>query len=189
MSVKTEEDIIELIQADEWMMEIIHTAGKLHLPDWWICAGFVRSKIWDSLHHFEKRTKLSDVDVIYFDRENIDENTEKQLESELKRMFPDVPWSVKNEARMHLINGLPPYSSAVDAMAKFPETATALGIKADEKQNIVLAAPHGIKDVINLEVKPTPFFAANNRLMAIYQSRLRYKNWQAVWGKLKVYNR
>lgn len=42
--------------------------------------------------------------------------------------------------------------------SKLPETATALGEKLDEKDNIILTAPWGIRDVIHLEVKPTPFF-------------------------------
>ncbi len=45
MYIKTEQDIIKLIQSDTWMMEILQTAKSLQLPDWWVCAGFVRSKI------------------------------------------------------------------------------------------------------------------------------------------------
>lgn len=102
-------------------MEIIKAASKLNLPDWWICAGFVRSIIWDTLHGFEKRTNTPDVDVIYFDDKNIDEKTEKKLEAELRTILPDIPWSVKNEARMHVINDIPPYISSEDAISKFPE--------------------------------------------------------------------
>jgi hypothetical protein len=44
------------------MMDIIKSAKSLNLPDWWICAGFVRSKIWYTLHYFNERTpiKISD---------------------------------------------------------------------------------------------------------------------------------
>ena len=57
-----EKDIISLIQKDKWMMEILKTSKSLNLPDWWVCAGFLRSKIWDVLHSFSKRTPLPDVD-------------------------------------------------------------------------------------------------------------------------------
>ena len=40
----------------------------------------------------------------------------------------------KNQARMHVVNNMLPYSSSVDAISKFPETATALGVTLDEKQ-------------------------------------------------------
>lgn len=75
--LENKEDVIKLIQSDENMMKIIHTAGLLDLPDWWICAGFVRSKIWDTLHGFKERTVTPDVDVIYFDPAKIDEDYEK----------------------------------------------------------------------------------------------------------------
>ncbi len=102
--LQNKEDVIKLIHSDEKMMEIIKAASSLDLPDWWICAGFVRSKIWDTLHGFNDRTKTPDVDVIYFDNTNIDENVEKGLEGSLKHLMPDIPWSVKNQARMHVLS-------------------------------------------------------------------------------------
>ncbi len=158
MIIQNEKDIIELIHQDVWMMDVLKAVKPLNLPDWWICAGFVRSKIWDTLHNFSVRTKTPDVDVIYFDQLNIDELIEKRLEENLRKVHPDVPWSVKNQARMHISNNIPPYTSSSDAISKFPETATALGVKLDEAENVILTAPCGINDVINLEIKPTPFF-------------------------------
>jgi len=43
MNLKTEEDILKLISEDDWMMDILITVKSLNLPDWWVCAGFVRS--------------------------------------------------------------------------------------------------------------------------------------------------
>lgn len=171
--LNNKEDVIELIKSDERMIEIIKVASTLNLPDWWICAGFVRSKIWDTLHGFNDRTETPDVDVIYFDKTNIDENYEKELENKLISIMPNIPWSVKNEARMHIINNLPPYDSSEDAISKFPETATALGIKLDKDNNLVLTSPCGIDDVINLELKPTPYFMETKELAAIYEERIK----------------
>src|SRR3990167_2279381 len=64
----TEKDIIHIIREDEWMMSVLRIAEGLHLPDWWIGAGFVRSKVWDHLHGYKERTPLPDVDIIYFDK-------------------------------------------------------------------------------------------------------------------------
>ncbi len=183
--MKTEEDIIQVISDDSWMMEILTTVKTLNLPDWWVCAGFVRTKIWDVLHGLDAKTPLQDVDVIYFDPVNADEADEKILESKLLELMPDIPWSVKNQARMHVINNLPPYSSAVDGISKFPETVTALGVKLDENGHIILAAPWGIEDVINLLVKPTPLFS-NTELERVYVMRVNRKNWKATWNLLKI---
>lgn len=186
--LKTEQNICKLINEDEKMMGALRAVRSLNLPDWWICAGFVRSKIWDTLHDFRERTTIPDVDVIYFDPDNTEEITEKTYEDVLKRRLPGIPWSVKNEARMHLANHLPPYSSSVDAISKFPETATALGVKLDEKDNVILTAPCGIEDVINLEVRPTTFFTESKERAAIYEERIRKKKWESIWYKVKVYH-
>lgn len=183
-----EEKIISIIKDDLWMMNILKTVKSLNLPDWWICAGFVRSKIWDTLHNFSERTPLPDIDVIYFDSTTIDELEEKKLEEKLKSFNSYIPWSVKNEARMHIKSNMPPYSSSVDAISKFPETATALGVKLDEKDNVVLTAPCGIRDVVNLEVKPTPYFTRTKDRIEIYENRITKKNWKSIWNNLNVYH-
>lgn len=184
--LKTQDDIIQLIQGDSEMMEILRTAKTLDLPDWWICAGFIRAKIWDTLHAFTVRTQTPDIDVIYFDKENIDELIEKELETTLNNQLPHVPWSVKNEARMHLVNQIPPYTSSVDAISKFPETATALGVKLDSNENVILTAPCGLEDVLHLEVKPTAYFKDSLERSLLYEKRIQQKNWQAIWHKLKI---
>jgi uncharacterized protein len=186
--IKNEKDIIQLIKEDEWMMDILRAVKSLNLPDWWVCAGFVRSKIWDVLHGFKQRTPIPDIDVIYFDDTNIDELEEKKLEIRLRNILPNIPWSVKNEARMHVVNNIPPYSSSVDAISKFPETATSLGVKLDEKNDIILVAPWGIDDVINLEVKPTPYFQASKERAQIYEERITKKKWKDIWHKVKVFH-
>ncbi|WP_164670733.1 nucleotidyltransferase family protein [Virgibacillus doumboii] len=186
--LKSEEDVIKIIEEDDRMMEILRAAKSLNLTDWWICAGFVRSKIWDTLHGFSERTRIPDVDFIYFDDTTMDEPIEKNLEAELRKIIPDIPWSVKNEARMHIANGIPPYSSSVDAISKFPETATALGVKLDEGENVILTAPCGIDDVVNMEVKPTPYFAECDARASIYEDRIRKKDWKSIWNKLNIYH-
>ncbi|KAB2334412.1 nucleotidyltransferase family protein [Cytobacillus depressus] len=187
MTIKNEEDIVRIINGDTWIMDLLKTVKTLNLPDWWICAGFVRSKIWDVLHNFSERTPIPDIDVIYFNPLNIEESEEKILEEKLNHLMPGIPWSVKNQARMHVINHLPPYTSSVDGISKFPETVTALGVKLDNENNVILTAPWGINDVVNLEVKPTPFFAESMERLQIYENRVAKKAWELVWYKVKVY--
>ena len=87
---------------------------------------------------------------------------------------------------MHVANNIPPYSSAVDAISKFPETATALGVKLDYENKLKLTAPHGIKDVINMVVKPTPFFRVSKDRMMIFEKRVSEKKWQSIWNQIEV---
>lgn len=186
MKVENEQHIIQLVTEDKWMMDILESAKRLKLPDWWVCAGFVRSKIWDVLHGYSERTPLPDVDVIYFDKSNIDEDEEKKLEEKLRTINPGIPWSVKNEARMHLVNDIPPYTSSVDAISKFPETVTALGLTLDDENKVVLTAPCGIEDLVNLVVKPTAYYEETEEGAKIYEERIVKKNWKGIWTNIKV---
>lgn len=186
MMIRNESDVIACIRDDQWMMDVLTHVKALSLSDWWICAGFVRSKIWDVIHNFRERTDLPDVDVIYYDTRNISIEKEKELESQLKLRDPRVPWSVKNQARMHLLNDVPPYKSSEDAMSKYPETATALGVKIDADGKVLLAAPWGVTDVINCLVKPTPYFNQSEERLHIYRDRVRKKQWHLTWSALKV---
>lgn len=185
-ALKGEREILALVESDRWMMNILGAAASLELPDWWICAGFVRTKIWDTLHGFEERTPLGDIDVIYFDAGNINEETEKLWENRLHQIMSGLPWSVKNQARMHVVNGNPPYQSSVDAISKFPETATALGVRLDEGGQLILAAPCELEDVLAMRVKPTPAFSSNVELMKVYRRRQEQKRWTAKWPKVRI---
>ncbi len=184
--IKNEADIIRLIKQDSWMVRVLHAAQKLDLPDWWISAGFVRSKIWDVQHGYQTRTPLPDIDVIYFDEGCTAEAKEKEYEAYLRNFFPNTPWSVKNQARMHLLNGFPPYKSSQDGIAKFPETATALGVKLDSTGNILLTAPHGAEDAINMILKPSPFFEKDPQRLIIFEQRVAKKNWRKIWPEVKM---
>ncbi|MNR07469.1 hypothetical protein D3C85_1235880 [compost metagenome] len=88
---------------------------------------------------------------------------------------------------MHVVNNLPPYSSSVDAISKFPETATALGLALDEHDNVILAAPCGIEDVVQMQLRPTPYFAETEDRARIYAGRIGKKNWKSIWHKVIVH--
>ena len=168
-------------------MRHLHTVATINLPDWWICAGYIRAKVWDHLHGYKTSTETDDVDVIYFDPTQSEESIEKELEQTLYQLNPDVPWSVKNQARMHHVNHLPPYTSSVDALAHFPETVTAIGVRLQADGSLTLAAPYGIQDLVTMNVKPTPLFDSNSSKHSIYLKRLEQKHWPCTWPNLTIH--
>ncbi|MGP4080894.1 nucleotidyltransferase family protein [Pseudalkalibacillus sp. R45] len=117
----------------------------------------------------------------------MDEGFEKETENKLRRLIPEIPWSVKNEARMRLVNHIRPYSSSLDAISKFLETATSLGLKVNEVDQVELAAPCGIEDVLNLEVKPTHYFNDTRELASNYANRIIEKNGKRYGIKSRSY--
>jgi len=176
-------DIIDLIKKDEWMLRVLRTVEKLQLPDWWIGAGFIRNKVWDALHGYATRTPLNDVDVIYFDPSNKEESREKELERELQKIMPGVPWSVKNQARMNTVSNAAPYTSSEDGLSRWPETATCIATKINRSGEVALIAPYGTADMINLIVRVSPRFGQD---INIFRERYQKKNWKKLWPKLQI---
>ncbi|MFJ1136399.1 nucleotidyltransferase family protein, partial [Bacillus thuringiensis] len=123
---------------------------------------------------------------IYYDSLHQDEIYEQSLETKLMNIDATIPWSVKNQARMHVVNNMPPYSSSVNAISKFPETATALGVTLDELNNVILTAPCGIEDVLSLQVKPTAHFLESKERLHMYKNRVIKKNWQSKWPNITI---
>ncbi|MDE1208238.1 nucleotidyltransferase family protein [Tenacibaculum larymnensis] len=173
-------ELVTIIKSDTWVISILEAVRSLHLPDCWIGAGFVRNKIWDYKHN-NKRTSLNDIDVIYFDKNDITKTRELALEEQLKTINPTVNWSVKNQARMHLRNGHSPYKNCYEAISYWPETATAIAVQLNTNNQIEFIAPHGLDDLFNLVVKPTPNFD-----LITYRNRVTNKGWKDTWNKLII---
>jgi len=179
-----EKDILELIEKDPWMMEALKVASKLDLPGWMIGAGFVRNKVWDYLHGFENSVvPTNDIDLIYFDPENLDEEQEKEFDKILKEKL-NINWSCKNQARMHTEYGDAPYKNTEEALSRWVETATAVAVRL-EKGELKLFAPHRIDDLVNLILRPTPKFSVPE-LLPVFKERVKKKGWLKQYPKLRV---
>ncbi len=180
----TEQDILDLIAKDEWMMGVLRTARSLHLPDWMIGAGFVRNKVWDYLHGYVNKTNTaSDIDLIYFDKENVLEDTDKSLSEELKRKT-GMEWEVVNQAYMHHWHDRDlPYENTVTALAEWVETPTCVAVRLEDNDALTLFAPHGITDLVSLTVRPSPAFLNNPDQ---FWERIKTKGWEQKWPKLKI---
>jgi len=107
----------------------------------------------------------SDVDVVYWDPGNATPERDIAIEKHLFEQYADIPWSVHNQARMHERNGDAPYRNTEDAIRCWPETATAIAARLSGTRVEVLA-PHGVQDLVNLIVRPTPAFAQSSPSIA-----------------------
>ncbi len=179
----TEQDILDLIKKDQWMMDLLRTAQSLHLPDWWIGAGFVRSTVWDHLHGFTTRTPIPDIDVIYFDKNEVRPEVDWAYDDRLRQLNSSVEWQVRNQARMHLKKGDAPYKDSADGLSKWVEIATCIGVKLKDDGSLELLAPHGIDDLVNLRVTANPLCIGNPEL---FNQRMDEKGWDKKWPKLKI---
>lgn len=175
-------DLIEAIRRQPDMMTDLQLVAELKLPQGCIAAGYIRNFVWDVLHGYAERTPLHDVDVLYYDPSCLDEEAEKANDARLRERNPRLNWSVKNQARMHLRNGTPPYRSVEDAMRYWPETATAVAARLNAAGEVELIAPFGLDDLLSLRVRQGPYFHDHH----VFQKRVHDKEWLRRWPLLKL---
>lgn len=169
------------VDEDPMRMEALAAAARLRLPDWCLAAGFVRNLVWDKVHGFGPLTPLNDIDLIYFDPVDDSKDRDRKLEQQLTK-FVALPWSVKNQARMHKRNHDSPYTSTSDAMSYWVEVETAVGAALDNKGEVVLVSPFGFASLFDLTVtinskRPKP---------DDFNERMTTKQWLQIWPRLVV---
>ena len=59
---------------------------------------------------------------------------------------------------MHLHSPTVPYTSSCDAMSKYPERCTAIGLRLHADATIELFAPYGLEDILNFPGFPNSSF-------------------------------
>jgi hypothetical protein len=182
--MKHSQSLKVLIKNDPVKLQLAKAVATLALPDCWLAAGFVRNAVWDSLHGLSNRPYHSDIDVIWFDSNRNSEELDREIERRLSAIDGTVDWSVKNQSRMHLANGDLPYQSSTDAMRFWPETATAVGVRWMEGQEIDIAAPYGLDDLYQAIIRPTPSFRIDKR--EVLEKRIETKGWLNRWSQLRL---
>ena len=160
-------------------MGALAAVKALELPDCLIAAGFIRNLVWDSL--YDQSSVLNDIDVVYFCPLDTSETKDVALEKRLRALQPSLPWSVKNQARMHLGNGDKPYKSTLDAMAFWPEKQTAIGARIEDDDSLIVQSVFDLELQFNGEINHNPA-----RSIETFNQRVSSKGWLDTWPLLPV---
>ena len=182
----SEKEILHAFLSDRDMMTILQIIYDLQLKDSWLCAGSVRNFIWNILSDKPGFDTETDVDVIFFDPDVSYEET-LNIENRLKREFPHYHWEVKNQVYMHIHSpNTQPYTSSQDAMSKYPERCTAVGLRLLDNGRLEFFAPYGLDDILHFHVQPTPHFLEDADRRQLYNMRIQKKDWQKKWNNLQI---
>ncbi|WP_429091267.1 nucleotidyltransferase family protein [Aeromonas rivipollensis] len=172
-----------LLRADPLRMACLWAARELALPDWALGAGFVRNLIWDHLHQKAEPTPLNDIDLIYLDPSDPDGIAEREHEAWLAVRVPGQHWEVRNQARMHVRQQVPPFASSLEALSHWVEVPTCIGVRLLANDEFQWLAPHGFGHNWSLQVSANPRCRQESR---IFIDRIRDKQWQRIWPDLVV---
>jgi hypothetical protein len=139
------------LRENSWLWQILQRFDEVGLPDGWIVSGCIAQTVWNLSCGRPAGFGIKDIDLLYFDPADLLADAEADHERRLADCLRDLPvkLDIKNQARVHLwyerAFGYPisPYRSAADAIASFPTTATAVGVRSIEGNSSVVRRSPG----------------------------------------------
>nr|WP_315398036.1 nucleotidyltransferase family protein [uncultured Duganella sp.] len=183
-----EERLRELARASGWLAPALRAVRGLELASWCIGAGAVRNLVWDALHGYATPSHLADVDVAYFDAHDTSVARDREFERRLREAMPAVRWEVTNQASVHhwfeqyFGHAVEPLESLRDALASWPEYATAVGLCLRADDTIEVIAPFGLDDLFNCVVRRNPRRVS----VETYRRRVEQKQYALRWPRVTV---
>lgn len=190
MSQKALEDrLIALVAGSAFTMRALRVARELGLSSWCIGAGAIRSLVWDHLHGYETPTRLSDMDLAYFEPNDPTGQGERALEAALSKMLPECCWEAVNQASVHrwlqaqLVDQVvQPFKALEEGVGSWPELATCVGVTLSDADNIQVIAPHGLNDLFAMIVRRNPACVSKEA----FSKRVSAKRWDLRWPGVKI---
>lgn len=157
------EIFVSILKQNTDLMIILDYISKLKLPNFYIAAGSIFQTIWNYYDDKPLNYGIKDIDIIYYDSNNISKKTEKQLENKIISHFQKInlnyEFDVHNEARMHLWKkenenkNIDQYKNSEDAINQWIATVHAIGI-TKENDEIKVYAPYGLSDIFSRTIRP-----------------------------------
>ncbi len=169
-------------------MQALAQVRALRLRAWCVGAGAVRNLAWDALHGYATPSALSDVDVAWFDASDLAPARDAALQAQLHLAAPGTPWEVTNQAGVHLWfeqhfgHAVSPLQSLEEAVASWPELATAVGLWLDDDDELHVIAPHGLDDLFAMVVRRNPMRVN----VETYRERIASKRYSQRWPRVTV---
>ena len=154
---------LSIIRQNKDLMLILDYLVELNLPNFYIAAGSIFQTIWNYYDKKELNYGIKDIDIIYYDCNNLAKEDEKELEEKIINHFKEISlnyeFDVHNEARMHLWKKenenkkIKQYKNSEDAIDKWIATVHSVGI-TKVNNSIKVYAPYGLSDIFNKTIRP-----------------------------------
>ena len=174
--------LVELVSTTDWLMQALNAVcSSIDVP-WCIGAGAIRTCVWDHLHGYPVRVP-DDVDVAFFDAAT-GVSEERRIAEGLTEALPGWQWDVVNQAHAHKLSKRADASAFLcleDAIACWPETATAVGVYMRSSGTLHVLAPHGLSDLFGLVLRVSPRLRDGD----VFERRRCDKRWHERWPRVR----
>lgn len=176
--------LVAIVQASPWLMELLAGVAEHGPPGAWVAAGSVRDTVWDAVGGVARTEPHGDVDVVHFDPAPA--VSDGDWTARLAARWPDYDFEVVNQALVHEWHqaegrDVPPAGSVAEALATWPETATAVAARLGDG-GVEVLAPLGLEDLFGLVARHNPAVASAE----VFAARVASKRWRQRWPGLRV---
>jgi uncharacterized protein len=176
-----------IVRSSPILSTVLERWSSIALPDCWLSGTVIAQTAWNYTLNLPCDHGLADIDLVYFDADDLSAEAEMRQAARVRDLLSDISiWiDAKNEARVHLWYeskfGYPiaPYASATHAIATFPTTAGAVGIRPTAS-GLSIFAPFGLSDLFGLIVRPNK----TQITQAIYERKTA--RWRPLWPQLLI---
>lgn len=177
----------EFVMTIDGMPQILEKTS--HLPNAWVGAGIIFQNVWNVIHGYDFNTFIKDIDVLYWDENDLSWQSENSYIQALTESLSDmkIPFDVKNIARVHLWYeerfGIPKaqYNSVQESISTWPVIGACMAMRMN-KGRLEFIAPFGFQDMFSLRVRPNKVLVNQT----IYEGKAI--KWKEQWPKLLVEN-
>jgi hypothetical protein len=179
--------VAEVLRRSPPVMAALRAARDVGAPDWFVSAGAIRDAVWEALHDRRPTAAPRDFDLSFFDPEDLTHERDISVEDALRQRAPELPWEAKNQAAVHLWYparfgiAVSPFRSCAEAIATFPETASCIGVRLLEDDDLLVVAPHGLDDLLTGVCRHNPMRVSE----WFYVERLTAKGWPRRWPRVR----
>lgn len=176
--------LLGIVRETPFLMEILHAARAMGLPDWWLVSGAIYNTVWNALTGRDLLRGIKDADIFYFDPDTSWEAEDRYIRRAEGRFPANPPVEIRNQARVHLWyeghfgQPYPPLASAAEGIDRFACTTHAVGLRLEADDSLSLYAPYGLDDVFAFRLAPNTML--DNR--ATHEAKA--KRQMALWPEL-----
>jgi hypothetical protein len=180
--------LTELFSRSTLLMDIFERAQGIGKFPYYVGAGCLAQTVWNELTGREPGYGIGDIDIVYYDGEDLSYAAEDEVIAQGKELFDGIaiPVDLKNQARVHLWYRdkfgveLTPYTSLENAIDSWPTTVTSLGVRLAPNGEWKIYAPFGLEDLFQLILRP------NKALISEEVYLNKTQKWKSKWPELTV---
>ncbi|GKS80983.1 hypothetical protein LPAF129_06680 [Ligilactobacillus pabuli] len=175
-----------LLQQKPEIAHIFKILRHHHLPQATLCAGTIRSLVWNAQTNRHVPLMLSELDVYYRDPSEsyedfqVTQATFKQAESQYLWNLQNIALPPRHGSELHF------HSTMEETLADFPETCTSVGVQCLADGTYEIIAPHGLDDLFELKIRPTANYLPGSPLHTRFEQRVKNKRWLTEWPDLQI---